>query len=205
MGERIASRRDDRIHARQRQLERHAERGAAADDLGFARCPRTARRSWSACARPSDSARAIAARNAGVASGNGLCSSVPSTRRSMPRRGAVHRRLAEQHDVAARRYTSSSGVWYAGGRPCIAQCVAGVDVAHVDGQRDERPHAVRAARAREQRVDDARSAASHARPDADVDRLDRRPRAASSASSTALSRPPESSTAWASGDRSGYR
>src|SRR5207249_3625638 len=34
-------------------------------------------------ARPSDSARAIADRNCGVASGNGLCASVPTTMRSI--------------------------------------------------------------------------------------------------------------------------
>ena len=66
-----------RVHARQRQLERHAERRAAADDVGLARCPRTARRSAAGARGRATARAAIAARNSGVASGNGLCASVP--------------------------------------------------------------------------------------------------------------------------------
>ena len=90
------------IHARQGQFEREPERHAAPDDFGLAERARTAPRFRSACARPSESAAAMAARNSGVASGNGLWSSVPSTIRGHARAGAVHRRLAQQHDVPAR-------------------------------------------------------------------------------------------------------
>ena len=72
------------LHARQRQLERHAKRDAARDDLRLAGEPRRARRSAAGVRGRATSASAIADRKAGVASGNGLWASVPSTSRSMP-------------------------------------------------------------------------------------------------------------------------
>jgi len=71
------------------------------------------------------------------------------TRLSIFAAAAVDRRLAEQHDVASRQIHISSGVWYAGGVPAIAQWGGGVDVLHIDAERDERAHpALRFASAR---------------------------------------------------------
>ena len=65
------------LHARQRQLERHAKRLSQRDHVSLVQ-----RREWRgdldrACPSPSDSACAIVSKNAGVASGNGLPASGP--------------------------------------------------------------------------------------------------------------------------------
>ena len=91
----------DRVHARQRQFERHAQLDAESNDVLLVnareRCGDLERRGSS----PSDIARAIASKKSGVASGNGLPGSGPSTSRSMPAPRAQHRGLRDEHDVAA--------------------------------------------------------------------------------------------------------
>ena len=56
-------------------------------------------------------------RNAGVASGNGLWASVPSTSRSSCAAAQYTPAFPSRTMLRPGRYTSSSGVWYAGGRP----------------------------------------------------------------------------------------
>ena len=65
----------------------------------------------SGCARPSDSAPAIADRNAGVASGKGLWARVPSTSRSMPAAAQYTAAFPSSTMFRPGKYTSSSGVW----------------------------------------------------------------------------------------------
>ena len=90
-----------RVHARQRQLERHAECRAERDDVflvhRFER-PRDRRAGDRARAR---GPRPSAAKNAGRASGNGLPASGPSAMRPMPCSRAQDGRLGEQQQVAA--------------------------------------------------------------------------------------------------------
>ena len=97
------------------------------------------------CASPNDNARAIVSLNSGVASGNGLWPSVPSTMRSMPRRGAKDAGLREQDDVAPGKVDVLVGRVVrrrpAGHRPVRGR----VDVAHVHGKRDDVPARGRAA------------------------------------------------------------
>ena len=67
----------DRLHARERQLERHAERASQADHVGLVHVAQTAPRSrWRSPGRAT-ARRAIVAKNSGVASGNGLPASGP--------------------------------------------------------------------------------------------------------------------------------
>ena len=64
----------------------------------------------SACARPRDRASAIAVKKAGVASGNGLPASGPSTMRRASARAATMPALASSVTLRPTRYTSVSGV-----------------------------------------------------------------------------------------------
>ena len=67
----------DRLHARQRQLERHAERCVPSRSRRPCACAANGASIAMRPPSPSDSARDIVAKNSGVASGNGLPASGP--------------------------------------------------------------------------------------------------------------------------------
>ena len=90
-----------RVHARQRQLQRHAELDSKPDHVGFVSSRANGVSMRMSCASPRPSARAIASKNSGVASGNGLPASGPRAMRPMPLLRTVDRRLREEHDVAS--------------------------------------------------------------------------------------------------------
>ena len=137
----------------------------ASDDLRLAPIRRTARRSRSGCARP----KRERVRHRGAKRGGRVGERVVRERAEHEPidagGGAVHASLPNRTTLRPGRYTSSSGVWYAGGRPSTAQWPGRVDVAHVDGQVTRAAARGRAAaRPRAVRGPRVCSAASHARP-----------------------------------------
>ena len=125
------------------------------------------------------------------------------TSRPMPAAAQYTAGLSEQHDVAARQIHVFVGRVVAGRASLRAQCADGIDVASC--RRTATRAAARAARSAGSRASALRPRAVRPFPceaDADVDGLHVASLAASSARSTALSRPPESRTAvaWKSGN-----
>ena len=166
---------------------------AAADDLGLCWCPRKARRSAAACARPSDSARAIARAELRRRVGKRVVRERADHEAIDAGRRAVDGRLAEQDDVAARQ------IHVFVGRVIRQAAVLRPPNASPRTRRACRRASETSGRARpSQRAlaskrDDHRALGRlPGEADADVDGLHRRRDAASSATSTALSRPPES-------------
>ncbi len=140
------------------------------------------------------SAACIAARNAGVASGNGLWSSVPMTIRPMPAAAQNTAALPSRIDVAAGQVHVFVGRVITR-RPSLHGPVrCRVDVGHVDREHDQRTHASVQSGGLDEPRDRLALGLLPGEPDADVDRLHLAARA-SSTSSTALSRPPERRTA----------
>ena len=186
------------LHARQREFERHAELDAQADDVLLVQDGERRRDVETGAPDPATSPRAMRAKELRGRVGKGIAGERTRARGARAEPRAQHRGLGDEHDVAAfeidvfvRRVV--------GGRLSDDGPVRGrIDVAHVQRERRQR---LRAAGERRRRQADVRSRAPP-RPPRPVRsaREWARPTSvsrSSRASSTALSSPPEKSTAEA--------
>ena len=177
-------------HARQRQLQRHAERGSAPDDfrLSGARERRVDRQRMRETERERLRHRRPKRRRR---IGKGIVRERAEHEPIDAGGGAVHARLSEQDHVSARQIHVLVGRVVGGRAPFDRPMVRRVHVAHVDGQRHQRTRAAAERLGGEQFAQGGLLGGLPGEADAHVDRLHGSPRAASSARSTALSRPPE--------------
>ena len=164
-------RRGYRIHARERQLERKTERGAAANHLGLGD-PGVGR----VDVKPPPEPFRERVRHGGAELGRRIREWIviqgAEHETADARPGAEHTRFAQQHDVAAREVHVLVGRVIRR-RPSHERPVSGwIDVPHVDRERNERPQAKGRVDRRQITLDHVALCAFPCQADAHVDRLD---------------------------------